>query len=512
MLPRLLLFAACLVAGVSQSMAEESIEPPPIAREFRGAWIATVANIDWPSRPGLSVEQMQAELAELFDLCVELKLNAAVLQVRPACDALYASELEPWSEFLTGKQGEAPAGGFDPLHWACEQAHRRGLELHAWFNPYRAVHPSAKGPLADSHIAVRRPDLAPAYGNQRWLDPGAAEAAKHSMAVVLDVVKRYDIDAVHFDDYFYPYPATDALDGSPDKKVEVPFPDDTSWQAYCDATPESERLGRDDWRRDNVNRFVKELGEAIHAEKPHVRFGISPFGIWRPGHPPSIKGFDQYAKLYADARLWLREGWVDYFAPQLYWAIDQEPQSFTTLLAWWAGEKPEACHLWPGLYTSRVGGEKPTFPPEEIVDQVLAAREQAGSTGHIHFSIKALANNWAGVADQTKRGVYQKAALPPACDWLAGDTPRPAKPILERVGSANEYRFSSPDDAAVRWVVQKRCGEAWTTGVISAEVHQIRFRPNADRVPADAAAVSAVDRFGRLSEPAVVAIGVAADE
>lgn len=516
----LLAAAACLPCpvGAAEDPVVPPIVPPPVQREFRGAWIATVANIDWPKKPGLSVPELKGELAALLDQAAALKLNAIVLQVRPACDAMYASELEPWSEFLTGKQGEPLPGGFDPLTWACEQTHARGMELHAWFNPYRAVHPSAKGPLSNGHIVVRRPELAPEYGNQRWLDPGAEEAAEHSRDVVLDVVRRYDIDAVHFDDYFYPYPATDVLDGGTDgeegKKVEVPFPDDVSWRVYCDATPEADRLSRNDWRRDNVNRFVQTLGEAIHREKPHVRFGISPFGIWRPGTPEGIQGFDQYDKLYADARLWLREGWVDYFSPQLYWAIDQKPQSFTTLLRWWASENPVGKNLWPGLYTSRVGGENPKYLPQEIVDQIVASREQAGASGHIHFSMKALSNNWAGLADRLKETVYSEAALPPASAWLAGDTPPPATPTVEPTPAegATTYRLTSPDGPPTRWVLQKRCGDQWSTGVLGGQIEEIRLRPNAAGVAADALAAYAVDRFGRLSEPTVVAVEAPANE
>ncbi|QDT69302.1 hypothetical protein MalM25_22380 [Planctomycetes bacterium MalM25] len=510
MLPRLLLALLAALPLSGAALGDDNLAPPPVAREFRAAWIATVANIDWPSRPGLPVKKMQEELAALLDECVRLRLNAVVLQVRPACDAMYASELEPWSEYLTGKQGQAPPDGFDPLTWACEQAHARGLELHAWFNPYRAVHPSAKSPLDDQHIAVRRPELAPKYGKHRWLDPGAAEAAEHSIAVVLDVVRRYDIDAVHFDDYFYPYPVTDALGDSGDgpKQVEVPFPDDASWRVYCDATPEADRLSRDDWRRDNVNRFVRDLSEAIHREKPHVRLGISPFGIWRPGTPEGIQGFDQYAKLYADARLWLHEGWVDYFTPQLYWAIDQKPQSFTTLLSWWATQNPTGKHLWPGLYTSKVGGEKPGYPPQEIIDQIVTAREQIGATGHVHFSMKALSNNWAGLADRLRDEVYTQAALPPATDWLAGDTPAPASPQVERLGETSppEFKVASPDGRATRWVLQKRCGEEWTTGLIGAQIESLRIRPNAQGERANAIAVYAVDGLGRASEPTVLAI------
>lgn len=520
MRPLLLAASLLLAFGPANWGAAETDKPvpPAVAREFRGAWVATVANIDWPTKPGLSVPEMKAELAILLDTATRLKLNAIVLQVRPACDAMYASELEPWSEFLTGKQGQAPPDGFDPLEWACEQAHARGLELHAWFNPYRAVHPSAKGPMDNSHIAVRRPELAPKYGKQRWLDPGAKEAAEHSQDVVLDVVRRYDVDAVHFDDYFYPYPVSDALGetavGEEAKKVEVPFPDDASWQVYCDATPEADRLSRNDWRRDNVNRFVETLGKAIHREKSHVRFGISPFGIWRPGTPEGIQGFDQYDKLYADARLWLREGWVDYFSPQLYWAIEQKPQSFTTLLRWWASENPAGRNLWPGLYTSKVGGEKPSYDPQEIINQIVVSREQAGSSGHIHFSMKALSNNWAGLGDKLRAGVYADAALPPASAWLAGDTPRPAAPTVERLGEASPpaYKLVSPDQQATRWVLQKRCGDKWTTGVLGSQIEEVRLRPNADGVAADAMAAYAVDRFGRLSEPTVLTVEVPADE
>ena len=408
-LPPLLLAASALVApAVAQPTRGPAVE------EFRAAWIATVANIDWPSKPGLSVAEMKAELAGLLDLVAELNMNAVVLQVRPACDALYASELEPWSEYLTGVQGCVPEGGFDPLEWACEEAHRRGIELHAWFNPYRAWHSAAKGEPAATHVSSTLPNAVKRYGDYLWLDPGDAEASEHSLAVIADVVTRYDVDGVHFDDYFYPYPVNEEdADGV---SREVPFPDDVSWEAYVARTPEAERLGRDDWRRDNVNRFVRRVGETVHRIKPHVKYGISPFGIWRPGVPESIKGFDPYAKLYADARLWIREGWVDYLTPQLYWPIDQKPQSFTTLLGWWATQNPNGRHLWPGIYTSKTGFDTP-LPAREIVDQIEATRAQAGAGGHVHFSIKALRDNYGGVTDLL-REAYADPAIVPATPWL----------------------------------------------------------------------------------------------
>jgi len=315
---------AVLLCACLTPFPASSGEPPEVRREFRGVWVATVANIDWPSKKGLAAETQKKELLAILDRAVAMNLNAVVLQVRPMCDALYKSKLEPWSEYLTGTAGKDPS--YDPLAFAVKEAHARGLELHAWFNPYRAHHPSATGPLTDSHIVNKRPDLAKPYGKHRWLNPTNPEVADLTMAVVLDVVKRYDVDGVHMDDYFYPYAEKDA-DGN-----NISFPDDDTWAAYQKS---GGRLSRSDWRRDAVNRFVERMYREVKKEKKWVKVGISPFGIWRPGHPPGIEGFDQYEGLFADAKKWLNEGWVDYFTPQLYWPIAQEKQSYSKLLAWW---------------------------------------------------------------------------------------------------------------------------------------------------------------------------------
>jgi uncharacterized lipoprotein YddW (UPF0748 family) len=232
---------------------DTSCVPPTLAREFRAAWVATVDNIDWPSKKGLSTEQQQAELIALLDKSEAIGLNAIIFQVRPAADALYESKIEPWSEYLTGTQGQAPQPFWDPLAFAVKEAHKRGLELHAWFNPYRARHPSAKGPLATSHIARQHPELVKKYGTQLWMDPGEPAVRAQTLKVVLDVVKRYDIDGVHLDDYFYPYKEKQA-NGTTD------FPDDPSWKRYQKA---GGTLDRDDWRRQNVNQLIEELHAAI---------------------------------------------------------------------------------------------------------------------------------------------------------------------------------------------------------------------------------------------------------
>jgi uncharacterized lipoprotein YddW (UPF0748 family) len=363
--------------------------------EFRAVWVATVANIDWPSKPGLSAETQKEELIDLLDRCKELNLNAVIFQVRPMCDALYESKLEPWSSYLTGTQGKSP--GYDPLALAVSESHKRGLELHVWLNPYRAWHPTAKGEPADNHLVKTRPDLAKKYGRHYWLNPTNKEVQDHSLAVMLDVVKRYDIDGVHMDDYFYPYPEQD------EQKREIPFPDDDTWEEYRKS---GGQLSRDDWRRDAVNQFVKQLYAEVHKAKPWVKVGISPFGIWRPGYPDGIAGFDQYAKLYADAKLWLNEGWVDYWTPQLYWAVDAEKQSYPKLLDWWAQQNIKGRHLWPGNGAYR-------HPAEEIIRQVELTR-QAGAGGNVFFSYRSLTDEKAAALKQ----LYPTPVPVPETPWL----------------------------------------------------------------------------------------------
>ena len=343
---------------------------PAVEREFRGVWVASVDNIDWPSRRGLSTCDQQAELIALLDRAVALHLNAIILQVRPAADALYASRLEPWSEYLTGVQGRAPSPWYDPLAFAVQEAHARGLELHAWFNPYRARQSRAKSPPSASHVARTMPSLVKSYGPYLWMDPGEPAIRRRTLAVVLDVVRRYDIDGVHIDDYFYPYQEYDR------RGRVIDFPDTRSWKRYRKG---GGRLARADWRRHNVDELVKQLYTGVHAVKPWVKFGISPFGIWRPGNPPSITGYDAYERLYGDSRKWLRSGWVDYYTPQLYWPIAQIPQSYPTLLGWWVEQNEKGRHMWPGNYTNKVGpGRDQGWAADEVLEQIRITRAQPG--------------------------------------------------------------------------------------------------------------------------------------
>jgi uncharacterized lipoprotein YddW (UPF0748 family) len=458
-------------------------EPPPLKREFRGVWVATVSNIDWPSRPGLPADEQKAELIAILDKSKEMNLNAVVFQVRPMADALYESKLEPWSEYLTGESGKAP--GYDPLAFVIAEAHARGLELHAWFNPYRARHSSAKSPATADHITKKRPDLAKPYGTHYWMNPTNPEVADKSLAVILDVVKRYDVDGVHIDDYFYPYKEKDAA------KETIPFPDDDTWEAYQKA---GGKLTRDDWRRDAVNRFVERMYKQVKEVKPSVKVGISPFGIWRPGTPKGIAGFDQFAELYADAKLWLNEGWIDYYSPQLYWPIAQEKQSFPKLLGWWAGENTKKRHLWPGLYTSRAPETAKGWSAKEVADQVKIAREGSGASGVIHFSMKAFLKNAGGVTDAVK-DAYAEPALVPETPWLAkGKAPVPPTVTRDTQDGKPVFKVKVPE--GVRFIVMRTLADGtWTTTVRG-------IGDGSAVVPAASGRTvfSSLDRIGRLSE------------
>lgn len=457
-------------------------ELPTPRRELRAAWVATVANIDWPSQPGLPVQRQQDEARAILDRLESLGFNTVIFQVRPHADALYASALEPWSSYLMGTQGAAPEPYYDPLQFWIDEAHARGLALHAWFNPYRANHPSNRGGIAESSIVKQRPDLVMPLGDKGyvWMDPARREVQDHTTAVILDVVRRYDIDGVHLDDYFYPYPSyNDDRD----------FPDDLSFEAYRAG---GGGLSRSDWRRQNVDTLIERLAREVHRVRPTVLFGISPFGIWRPGHPPGIRGMDQHEVLYADARRWLREGWVDYLSPQLYWPISQEPQSFPVLLGWWRAENVRGRHLWPGASIARIPGEAGAT---EIVGQVLVTRGMLPEgPGLCHFSMKSLMPAAElPVAERLAQGPYRAPALVPAAPWLDGSAPR--TPRLKVTQEDDELRaVFEPRHAErlSRWVLYVKRGDAWTYELLPEGTRERRFE---SPFP-DALALSAVDRAG----------------
>ncbi|MER3473791.1 MAG: hypothetical protein C4335_07100 [Armatimonadota bacterium] len=461
---------------------------PPIEREYRGVWVATVANIDWPSKPGLPADVQQAELLAILDKAAELKFNLIVFQVRPACSVLYDSKIEPWSEVLSGAMGKPPEPYYDPLAFAVQEAHQRGMELHAWFNPYRARHPSEKSQIHPKHISKRRPELVKQYGRYLWLDPGEPDVAKHSLSVILEVVKNYDVDGVHIDDYFYPYKERD------EKGNPLDFPDEPSWQRYVRS---GGKLSRADWRRRNVDQFVQTVYREIKHTKRWVKFGISPFGLWRPGYPTQARGFDAYEELYADSRKWLREGWCDYFVPQLYFKIDHPSLSFPLLLQWWAEQNTQGRHLVAGNFTSKVAdGSNSAWHAQEIAEQIRLTRAQRGAVGNIHFSVRALMQDRGGICQHLKT-LHAQPALVPDTPWLSRS--KPPAPLVHAVRRADGtlglwWQLPERHPLALAVVAYRLNGD-WQVRALPALCTDYTLPP-----AANVAFVCAVDRYGTQSD------------
>ncbi len=357
--------------------------------EFRGAWISSVHNLDWPSKKGLPAAQQKAELVRMLDSAKSLGLTDVFFQVRPEGDALYRSSLEPWSRFLTGTQGKDP--GYDPLAFCISEAGKRGIRVHAWFNPYRAS-VKAGAPLASNHMARRYSPYAYKVGSVVCMDPGSREVQDHVVKVVADVARRYDVAGIHFDDYFYPYPSVGRL------------PDGKTYERYRAG---GGTLPVGDWRRDNVNRLIARSSQAAKEARPGIVFGVSPFGIYTKGQPSTVKaGLDQLNEIYADPLKWMRSGWVDYIAPQLYWK-DQSDQCFTELLEWWRSPavNPRRVPVYPGIAAYRMSEQG--WPAQEIVKQVgLSRTVGSGPSGHVFFRMANMVNNTKGVSSMLKKAGY----------------------------------------------------------------------------------------------------------
>lgn len=459
---------------------------PTVSREFRGAWIATVANINWPKNGNYSTESQKQEAIKLLDLLKANNFNAVLFQVRPSGDALYDSPYEPWSYFLTGEIGKRPSPYYDPLEFWIKEAHKRGMELHVWINPYRAHH-STGGAITKESIVKKEPDMVVRLRNgMYWFDPANPKTQDHAAKVVLDIVKRYDIDGVHFDDYFYPYAS---YNGGAD------FPDNESWAAYRRT---GGSLTRPDWRRDNVNRFIERVYNGIKAEKNYVKFGISPFGIWKPGYPAGITGSSQYDELYADAKLWLNKGWVDYFTPQLYWPIAPERQSFTSLLKWWESENTFKRHLWPGINTVAV---KSANRPQEIVNQINATRQIVpNSAGVIHWSIAGLTGS-PSMVKAIKEGPYQAKALVPHTSWLsANPLLRPSLLLTKKSSSVFAKWLHKQPEQVFHWIAYAQYGDNWEYEILEGDASEKSFPIEKNGKPLKAIAVKAVDRLSNESD------------
>lgn len=416
---RAIRFVVILQGVLTVAFAQEEVSP---RHEFRGAWIATVDNIDWPSRKGLSTAEQQAEFIQMLDLHRSNGMNAIIMQIRPAADAFYPSPFEPWSEWLTGVQGKAPEPYYDPLQFMVEETHKRGMEFHAWLNPYRAVFNITRSSVAPDHISRKQPGWFLDYGDKRYFDPGHPEAQVFVGQVVSDIVRRYDVDAIHFDDYFYPYriPGKD-------------FPDTATYRQH------GRGMARDDWRRSNVDSIIVRLHRVIKEANPDCRFGISPFGVWRnkdqdPRGSATRAGQTNYDDLYADILLWLRNDWIDYVAPQLYWEFAHPNAPFEPLLDWWSKNSfGKPCYIGLGYY--RAGSNTAWRDRTLIPRQLQAIRQTPNIGGAVYFSSKSFIRNPLGWNDTLRNRFYRYPALVPPVPRLAG-----VGPLSPRIEAAEWQR------------------------------------------------------------------------
>ncbi len=418
------LTAAALVSIVAPSQttpaaattAACAVDPATPKRQLRAMWISSVANIDWPSRTGLSVSAQQAEFRAWLDLAVAKRMNAVVVQVRPTADAFWPSSYEPWSQWLTGTQGGNP--GYDPLAFMVAEAHARDLEFHAWFNPYRIANHDDPSRLISSHPARRNPGWRFAYDGKLYYNPGIPEVRDFIEDAIMDAVSKYDVDGVHLDDYFYPYPASGQT-----------IPDAAAYAQYGGAFSNVA-----DWRRENVNLLIRELDQRIHAAKAHVSFGISPFGIWRnSGTDPlgsRTSGLQSYDAIYADSRKWVKQGWVDYLAPQIYWHMGFATAPYEVLTAWWSDVvRGTGVQLVVGQAAYRAGasGQDAAWQdPAELSDHLTDNRQHPEVAGDIFFSAKDVRADRIGAFTRVVNAHYTRPALLPA----RGTAAAPAAPSI----------------------------------------------------------------------------------
>lgn len=391
-------------------------------REFRAAWIATVANIDWPTRKDLSAEDQKREITELFDIMKANNFNAVIVQVRPVADAFYQSQYEPWSRYLTGTQGVAPNPYYDPLAFMVEEAHKRCLEFHAWVNPYRALMNKYKNPNPENHVTRTHLDWFVNYGTQKYFNPGLPAVQDYCVKIVKDIVKRYDIDALHMDDYFYPY-----------RIGRTEFPDLAAFRKY-----NPKNFARDAWRRENVNMLVERLHREIKKTKPYVKFGISPFGVWRNASVDSVNGSNtnagqtNYDDLFADVRLWQAKGWIDYCLPQLYWETGHSAADYTTLINWW-NRNAFKRHMYVGHGVYRLAQNKfPWNDLNELEHQIKETRRYKNIQGSAFYSAKFFRKNIYGINQMMRNKVYKYPALLPTMNWMPviKDMTLPQEPIF----------------------------------------------------------------------------------
>lgn len=395
--------------------------------EFRGVWMATVDNIDWPLRNQYNADSQKAEYIRQLDMHRRNGMNAIIGQVRPAADAFYPSPYEPWSQWLTGVQGKPPSPYYDPLQFMVEEAHNRGFEFHAWLNPYRANFSIGKASIAPAHVTRIHPEWFLDYGGKRYFDPGNKEAQEWVVQVVRDIVRRYDIDAIHMDDYFYPY-----------RIAGKEFPDTATFRLYGNG------MNKDDWRRSNTDSIILKLSRAIKEEKPWVKFGISPFGVWRnsdkdPEGSPTQAGQTNYDDLYADILLWTRNGWIDYVTPQLYWEMGHKLVAYETLIDWWSRHAyGRHMYIGHGIYRALEPRSYAWHRDDQLPMQLELLRKYPTIQGSVYFSSKTFYKNPNGWNDSLQNNYYRNRAGIPPMPWLPPKPGSGVKPDQAQIRTAAE--------------------------------------------------------------------------
>lgn len=492
----------CLIFFLFQCSSQNPEGDIPPKRELRGAWIASVANIDWPSKKGLTTQQQQEEIIKILDNHQKVGINAIFMQVRAASDAFYAISDEPWSEWLTGTQGKAPSPYYDPMQFMIEHAHERNMEFHAWLNLNRGSHASSRS-IATNHITKTHPHWFLNYGSYKIYDFGIPEVRNYIINLVLNIIRNYDVDGIHFDDYFYPYPV-------PGSKIN----DHSTFRKYGEGFTKIE-----DWRRNNVNLLVKDLSDAIKREKPYIKFGISPFGVWRnkdrDREGSNTNGaLSSYDDLYADSRLWAQAGWVDYTAPQVYWSFGHRTAPYKPMVDWWVKNNGNH-HLYIGIGSYQTGeNHKEWRTPSQVLNQIRTNNKTVGVEGSILYSSKSIMPTSHRLSDSLIR-YYRYPALPPVMSWKEA-SPLPKPEVTELVRNKDGSR------ARIRWEIPEEYEENVRSFVIYRFVKGERrtldnpknilaiIRNKEDKVYIDNAvyantqyeyAVTALDRLSNESSP-----------
>jgi len=418
------------------------VDMPPSPREFRGVWIATVMNIDWPLSATDHYLKQKDDFIRMLDYYRSLNFNAVIVQIRSAGDAFYPSTYAPWSRYLTGKEGQKPATNEDPLVWMIREAHARGMEFHAWMNPYRATMDAKTRTLSRQHDYFRFPKWMIKYDNRYYYNPGLPEVRAHLVKIVKEVVRNYDIDAIHFDDYFYPF------------KHKAVFNDTAAFKKYG---KKGQSLA--DWRRANVNMMISEVSSVIKQEKPWVQFGISPFGVWRniasdPGGSRTRAGLSNYDHLYADVLTWMKNGWIDYLIPQLYWSLDCSRASYRELVGWWSRHSYNTkIYIGNGPYKIRSDDDTAWQDPMEIPNQLRLSRSTPNIYGNAYFSAKSMYHKNTDVATLLRERYYNYPALPPQVLRIPAKPEADGSPVLVRHEQGYAFEFTQALEKDYRFAV-----------------------------------------------------------